>query len=370
EKPKDASVMSQAASFYSSTGDMDQALTLIEKAVQIDPNNIGYLQTQANFYVRANKMDKAEAAYKAILQNAKEAWLKDWANGELLNIYQKQNKLGDVIKTYEADLNNSGNDISAYKKLGELYIRKGDGAKALEVYEKASEIAPDDRVITNRLVDMYDMNNKPAEAAALVEKLFKANPNETYLQERLAGLYDRAGKKEDAKRIWQGLLVQSKDAMMFSRYAELLYRSGDAEGAMAQLKKAEELDPNNPSFSMRRGQMLLDGGKKDEAKAVFAKVASSAKDEWAKNDAKRRVDDIEAMGKAPKVTEVRPSVPAVEVKGEPGKPVPVVASPAAPVAVSPAAPAAAVSPAAPAAAAGPAAPAPAASQPPAADTKK
>src|SRR3989338_9225798 len=55
KKGEDSNVLNQAANFYSSMNDMASAISLAEKAVKLDTNNVGYMQNLAGLYNRAEK---------------------------------------------------------------------------------------------------------------------------------------------------------------------------------------------------------------------------------------------------------------------------------------------------------------------------
>lgn len=319
KKGEDSNMLNQAANFYANLNDMESAIPLAEKAAKLDANNVGYMQNLAGLYSRAGKFDKAEEAYKNIVSVAKDQWLKDWANGELLNIYQKQNKLDDLASKIEVDLAKTPNDIGLLKQLGELFIRKGDNAKALPIFQKAIKISSDDRNINNRLIDLYEWQGNFTEAAMQMENLVKIAPNEPYLLERLANLYGKADRKEEAKKTWAILTSKvTNDAGLYSRCAEGLYKLGDIAGAVDQLKKAQAMDAGNLSYTLRSASMLIDAGKIEEAKVALGKITVDAKEDWMKDEAKKKLEEIINMKEAP----------AASVKQE-AKPVAVEAKPAA-----------------------------------------
>nr|MBU1327718.1 tetratricopeptide repeat protein [Candidatus Omnitrophota bacterium] len=303
KRPDDAGILSQAANFYSSINDMDNAILLTEKLTKLEPSNAEYQRMLAEYYSRTDKIDKAEAAYNKIIETAKELWQKESANMGLLDIYQKQNKMDDAAKSYEAALQKNPNDISKYKILAELYMRKGDNAKVLDIYERAVKADPNDSDVANRLVDAYESNGKLDQAIAQVQKLMQANPNDTFLMDRLSNIYERAGKKEDAKKAWEALMAKgTNDVGLYGRYADALNRMGDTNGAIAQLKKAQQLDLNNMYYTLRMTEVLAANNQQDEAKAILTKLMNEAKDNYIKEDAKRRLEQIDELKNMPSAT--------------------------------------------------------------------
>ena len=220
---KNAEVFIQAANFYSGENETDKALAAMKKAVELTPDNINYLQMLEGFYMRAEKFSEAEALCDKIAAAAKDQWLKDWSNMELINIYQRQNKLADLAGKFEKELGQFSKDISIYKKLAELYQRSNEQDKAIGVYEKALANGLDDRDVSNRLLDLYERSNKLDKAEAQIKKIIAASPQEIYLNERLANLLNTAGKKDEAKKAWEQILAKSPaDAGAFLRYGDRL----------------------------------------------------------------------------------------------------------------------------------------------------
>ncbi len=116
------------------------------------------------------------------------------------------------------------------------------------------------------------------------------------LKEKLVGEYEKAGKIEDAKKVWGALLTKvTIDPGLYGRYAEFLNRTGDANGAIAQLKKAQQLDPANTFYTFRMAEILAMNNRQNEAKAILTKLISEAKDSWVKEDAERRLEQVDTL---------------------------------------------------------------------------
>jgi len=119
--------------------------------------------------------------------------------------------------------------------------------------------------------------------------------------ESLASKYERAGQKEDAKKAWETLVAKStNDTAVYGRYADALVRMGDTSGAIVQLKKAQQFDPNNSIFyTFRITEILAADNKQDEAKAILNKLMNETKDNWVKENAKARLEQIDMLKNAP-----------------------------------------------------------------------
>ncbi|MCX5692095.1 MAG: tetratricopeptide repeat protein [Candidatus Omnitrophica bacterium] len=304
---KNAEVFMQAANFYNDEKDTEKAIAAIKKAIELAPDNVGYLQVLEGFYMRAEKFSDAETVCNKILSSAKEAWFKEWADMELINIYQRQNKLAELAVKFENDLSQSPKDIAKYRKLAELYQRNNELDKAVGIYEKAIAAGLDDRDTNNRLLDSYERASKFDKAEEQLRKIIGMAPDDNYLYERLANLLSNAGKKDDAKKTWGQLLSKlPNDAGAYSRYGDRLMGWGDADSGIAQYRKAQSLDPKNMWYTMRIADMLIGKEKFDAAKKELNDIISKTEDQWLKQEAGRKIKDIEA-----RISIAKPAVPAV-----------------------------------------------------------
>jgi len=314
-----AEVFMQAANFYSGAEDMDKAIEAVKKATELAPDNTGYLQNLESFYMRAEKFSEAEAVCKKVLASAQDQWAKDWANSEIIGIYQRQDKLAELTANFESDLKAAPKDISQYRKLADLYQRNDERDKAIEVYEKAAAAGVADRDIDNRLLDLYEWSEKFDKAEMQIKKIIAASPEgeNVYLYERLASMLGRADKKDAAKKAWGEYLAKvPNDAGAVSRFGDRLNEWGELDQAIAQYRKAQAMDAKNLWYTMRVADILIAAGKVGEAKKELNSIVAKATDEWMKQDAERKLADLsgkKAVEAAMEATAV-PAVAMPEVK--------------------------------------------------------
>ena len=295
---------------------MDKAIEAVKKATELAPDNMGYLQNLGSFYMNAEKFDEAEAICKKILASSKDQWAKDWANSELINIYQRQDKLKDLALVFEKDLAQAPKELSHYRKLADLYQRSDERDKAIEVYKKAVTAGVADRDVDNRLLDLYEWSSEFDEAVSQIDKMIAAYPDENYLYERRADLLARSGKKDEAKKAWKEFLARTpNDAGVYSRFGDRLNEWGDVDGAVEQYKKAQSLDANNLWYTMRVADILIGKEKFKEATVELKNIIAKTTDDWMKQEAERKISDIDARLKEPvSVSEAVPEVVTPEIK--------------------------------------------------------
>lgn len=117
-----------------------EAITELEAAAALDPNQWAIHSLLAECYVATNQNDKAIAAYqKAIELNPTEPALYNNLGG----VYAKMNRLDDARKQFEtaARLDPEGAATNFYN-LGVTFYNQGDLKSAIEPLRKATELDP------------------------------------------------------------------------------------------------------------------------------------------------------------------------------------------------------------------------------------
>ncbi|HAZ10658.1 MAG: hypothetical protein A2047_04190 [Omnitrophica bacterium GWA2_41_15] len=320
KKSNNPDIFMQAANFYKNQNNTDKAVLAVKKAIELKPDNTAYQQALESYYVKLEKFSDAEAICNKILTGSKDAWVKDWANSELINIYQKQNKLPELAVRFEKDLAQAPKELSGYRKLAELYQRNNERDKAIEVYEKAVGLGSDDKDINMRFLDLCENSEKFDKAEAQIKRIIASNPQDFYLYERLANIFVKAKKVDEAKKTWQQLLEKApNDAGTFSRFGDRLNEWGDTNGAIQQYRKAQSLDTNSLRYTMRIADLLVNHGKIEDAKKELNNIIAKAADAWTKKEAERKVKDLEV--KAKEAVSI-PAVVAVSPQAQPAKAAP------------------------------------------------
>jgi cytochrome c-type biogenesis protein CcmH/NrfG len=106
-------------------------------------------------------------------------------------------------------------------------------------------------------------------AAPLLDKL-KSNPRDTNLLTQIAALYHTTHRfKEAANYYNQAVDIDPRNVAFRTRLAASLYRSGDVDGAIAQLDKALTYDSKDANTLFNLGMIKLQG-KADSKGAVAA----------------------------------------------------------------------------------------------------
>jgi tetratricopeptide (TPR) repeat protein len=179
-----------------------------------------------------------------------------------------------------------GDELALYNKLGDLYLKRGNVASAVEQYEAA--------------VNRYAEQGFPNNAIALCNKVLRNAPGRTHIYLKLATLMMQRGFVSEAK---QNLL----------EYADRMQKAGQVEDAFNALKEFADLSPDNEEIRLLLAEQLKNAARTDEAREQLAKLYQ---DVLATGDQRRARKTLERMRAIDPDYEIGDDTPAPEQKSK------------------------------------------------------
>jgi tetratricopeptide (TPR) repeat protein len=189
---------------------------------------------------QADDFEAAEAAYKEAIAAARHDFERSAALRKLLALYQRAEKLDQVIAQHEQRLAQNPEDTEALELLAAAYTSvKRDRDKALDVLARLAEARPEP-VTLRRLAATYQSANRHADAIAVYQGLLETDPqNHAYYCERISQLHAAAGDKEAALAWARKIAAKSPDDLhAATRLARLLVQLGQPKEAIAEYERA------------------------------------------------------------------------------------------------------------------------------------
>ena len=156
-------------------------------------------------------------------------------------------------------------ELALFNKVGDLYVKAGNVASGVEMYERA--------------VTKYSEGGFYNNAIALCNKVLRNAPGRTHVYLKLAQLMVNRGFVAEAK---QNLL----------EYADRMKNAGKVDEAFRALKEFADLSPNNEEIRLVLAEQLKAAARTDEAREQLAKLYHEAQ---ASGDARRSRATIEKM---------------------------------------------------------------------------
>jgi len=194
-------------------GKISQAIKQYLDIIDKDPSDLSLLNTIGDLYVREKNVPEGLRHFHRLA----DAYVQEGFTVKAIAIYKKVAKLDQ-------------NTADPLLKLAELYQVQGLGREAREQYFQAAEF--------------YKKKNQSDKALEVLRRIVQLDPENSVARSRLAQLCEQTGRKDEAAQVYLGA-------------AEVALRREDIAAAEPALKKAAELNPQDPQIHLLRARVAL-----------------------------------------------------------------------------------------------------------------
>ena len=159
-------------------------------------------------------------------------------------------------------------DISLYNRVGDLMLRTGNAADALNYFEKA--------------VDLYADRGFHNNAIALCNRVLRQAPGRASIYYKLGKISATKGFKSDAKK-------------NFLEYADRMQKAGQIDEAFRALKEFADLCPDQDDIRLMLAEQLTKENRQDEALEQLQKLHDKLDSEGRDAEARATVDRMKSI---------------------------------------------------------------------------
>ena len=240
---------------HDSSGKHDLALGEFQHAIALDPRNATALSGMARAYENAGRLADAEAAYRKAADLQPNDW--DGHNNLAMFLY-RHSKYAEAIGEFKHALQLAPDNAQVLLNLGATYINSGDPKlfpDAESSLKRSISLNPSYAAYAN-LGALYDREGKYQDAADVTRKALDMNSQNYVVWGNLLADYEwlkQPDKAADVRRHEIPLIEQSvqqhpRDAAAFAILADLYALEHDREKALAGLRTALALAPDDPTI--------------------------------------------------------------------------------------------------------------------------
>ncbi len=256
-------------SVYSATGKYAQAVTELKRALELAPNSDEAYRNLGDAYKASGQSDESIATYqKAVAANSYN-WLNHIALGKAYF------ELGDNAKAlpeFQKVTELAPDNPMGYGDIGGVYLREGKWSEAIPHFQKALSIAPDSATYSN-LGTAYFWLRRYDESVKMYEKATEMTPNNEELFGNLGDAYRWSGHSEQAAAAYgkaialafQELQVNPRSASIMGDLGLLYAKKGDATNALQYTNQARAISPDEVYLMYSEAQVKTMIGKPEEA---------------------------------------------------------------------------------------------------------
>ena len=215
-----------------------ELLALLDETTAIDPNNPQAVVFKAAYLIKLQRYPEAlELANKADAQFPALA-------------------LGKLLK-------------------GDVYLAEKKLDKALEGYQQAYKIQPNDKVLFT-IVDLMNAQKKLPEAIKLLDQALVKTPKNGAIHFKLATVYQLLNDNAQAEKHYKAILAEQADNILALNNLAWLYSQQNNPLAIEFGKKAYTKSPESAAIADTYGYILVKQGQAAEGLKILEKAASLA----------------------------------------------------------------------------------------------
>ncbi|HKN25095.1 MAG TPA: tetratricopeptide repeat protein [Candidatus Acidoferrum sp.] len=282
--PSDQDAALWLARLYRLHNEPDKAEQVLRKMLQDDPGNEGAVELLTQLLLEGNKADEAIQLLEGMTAHSSSATVFDL----LGDAYTQTHDYAKAEAAYRKAVEMDPTELSHLRGLGQTLLSEEKYSDALTVYQKLTDLMPDDSDNYLRIAQIYRELHQLDKAEENLVKARQYNPGSLEVLYNEAMIYEAQGRYDDAIRVLSDSItgVKSQSTVQPSRrrslailYQQLgmLYR--DVQNYQAAVYTFQELGHLGDEEDHRARLLIMDTYRlaKDMPKALQAGREAMAK---------------------------------------------------------------------------------------------
>lgn len=276
KNPNNAAAQYATANALLKTGKTVEAIPFATKAYSLDGDNKFYTLLLAELYVKQKRYGEAEELYEALLKKGAE---NAEYGVELAAIYLFDDKPDKALDTYNRVERELGLNEEITRQKQRIYLKQNKIDKAVEEAEKLVQSEPGDPDYLLEGAELLIANDRADQAISWIDRALKLNSDLPQAHVLLADIYRKKGDMDRVKKELNQVFANPNleaglKARILSSYVGLTGENANAQ--QDALKMAQDLsksNPNDPKSQVMVADLLMQQGKKAEARDAYARAA-------------------------------------------------------------------------------------------------
>jgi tetratricopeptide (TPR) repeat protein/DNA-binding winged helix-turn-helix (wHTH) protein/TolB-like protein len=263
----------QALRNFEDVKDLEMALRLFQKALDVDPGfaqaYAGLADASLEMYGQSRQNFWADKAIHAAQQALRLDPTTADAHFALGSVYYTTGDADQAVVELQRGLQLAPNSDEGYRRLGSAYLAQGRKDEALQAYEKAIQWSPYYADNYQMLGDAYVSFGESDRARATFQQLTDLAPGDAVGYEDIGSVYLRQGRWSQCIPLFQKALAIRPHDLAYSNLGTAYFylkRYGDA---VRMFEKAVELNPNEELWLGNLADAYRWSGNMDKALRVY-----------------------------------------------------------------------------------------------------
>ncbi len=223
---------------HTGTGQYEEAIRNVQRALDLDPINPDAYGELAKAYEALNNLKEAESTYRKAIAARPSFW---GAHHEVGRFYFRFGRYAEAEKEFFKVMELTPDNWRAYNGLGAVYYTQKRYDEAIKMFEKSAAIKPTDTAYSN-LGAIYFYLGRYPEAIRNVERSTRMNPRDSGRWYNLAAAYYWSNEREKARAAFQRAAELAEEQRRINpRNPALLMRLADCYSMLDQPQRARDL---------------------------------------------------------------------------------------------------------------------------------
>jgi tetratricopeptide (TPR) repeat protein len=297
----------ELAELYWRIGRVGDAVSGAEAVLKINPNDADAHRLLGHIYLRTLSQGQSDAVTQESLTKAIEQF-EDLAKIDpsdtdsclILGRLYKLNNQGDKAEAaFKKVLDAEPSSHDALLSLGQLYIDRGDYDSAIKLLNGVSEDEMDSSLL-GMLAYAYGQNRNIDKAVETYEKAISQDPDNEELHRSYSDVLMANGRTDEARVQLKKILdADPQDGPTYLRLGQLDRQTGKFDEARQELDRARTLMPDNPEVPYQQALLEEATGNEDKAATIvqeLLKKSENSNGQYTMGEANNRAIFLERLG--------------------------------------------------------------------------
>jgi len=271
--PKDTSLLMLKGKIYETPLNIEKINETYNEIFKLKPKDIGIRIYLANIYIGAQKIDEAETVLRKAVDDIENSWE---IKQELVNFLAKNRDIEIVEKQIHAYMQQYPDNKEIYLWLADIYLKKNNTEKAIDLLKQIIAEENDDKYSLNAKTSLAKIDFAKGDketARKIVEAVLKKSPKNPKALLVRANIFSSQGDYQLAVSDLRAIIhSQPKATEALSMLAEVLLLQGYNDLAIETMNQLIDIEPANTSALVRLSQLYNLNGNNQQALKISASV--------------------------------------------------------------------------------------------------
>ncbi len=243
KNPRHVDVLHSLGILYAQKENFSPAITYLQKAVDIQPNNPSLQLHLANVYKIQGLLSQAAIILQKVIEQHPEYAA---AYNNLGSIYYSQEKLSEAITAFRHAIAKQVDYIDAYYNLGLAFVKQNHVADAIDIYTQLLERSPTHFAARFHLACLHMQQNHLSDAIKQFLTIEQAQPFHFETQTNLATCYLKQGAMNEAKQhYYKALELKVDDSQILFNLGVINMQQGHLDLAIQNYQRVLQQQPDS-----------------------------------------------------------------------------------------------------------------------------